>query len=99
MSSFKNLEFRVHTPNLLKLVLELRDGFVLRIPIATFGDLLASVAERASQLNDPILNGLMCKLALYDISDPTSESFDVLMTKELIAECDKLLLLDKAYKI
>jgi hypothetical protein len=38
--------------------------------------LLAEVATRASQLNDDKLNSLMCRLTLYEISDPYSKEYD-----------------------
>jgi len=37
---------------------------------------LGEVAERASQINDPQLNALMCRLALYEVADPFSKSYD-----------------------
>lgn len=40
---------------------------VLKIPLNIFKGILAEVAQRATQLNDPKLNVLMLKLNLYEI--------------------------------
>ena len=40
---------------------------VLKIPLNIFKNILGEVAERAIQLNDPQLNILMLKLALYEV--------------------------------
>jgi len=63
----QELEFNVDLPALLYEVLEGHpSGGVLRIPFVVLSDLLAKVAKRASELNDPDLNILMLKLKLYE---------------------------------
>ena len=37
---------------------------------------LDSVATRASELNDPILNKLMCDMALYEVANPSSKEYN-----------------------
>ena len=62
--------FRVDTMGLLTEIadsgLDRRMG-VLKIPLNVFKNILGEVAERAIQLNDPQLNILMLKLALYEV--------------------------------
>ena len=78
--------FRVHTINLLK---EIVDGAmprtmgVLFVPINTFKALLGKVAERAIELNDPIMNMLMYDLTLYSIADPESPDYDEKAMQEI----------------
>ncbi|WNV09997.1 hypothetical protein [Tardiphaga sp. 709] len=67
---FESPAWKVHTPNLLKEVLSNPSAAVLRQPMAILGRLLAAVAERASEINDPALNMLMLRLTLYDAADP-----------------------------
>ena len=63
------VSFRVDT---LALLVEITDNAlapkmgVLQKPINIFKNLLAEVAERAIQINDPELNILMLRLALYN---------------------------------
>lgn len=69
--------FTCHTANLLKEIVNANDGMaILSKPIQIFANLLYDVAERASQINDPILNDLMCALTLYSISDRELPEYD-----------------------
>lgn len=82
-----SLEWRVNTPGFLKEVFDNYpgNGGIFIVPANVFRLLLLEVAERASQLNDPIMNALMCRLALYGCADPyDTENYDHdLMTKTL----------------
>lgn len=71
-----DLEWRVHTPNLLKEVMNNPTCGILKTPIQIFGLLLHEVADRSSELNDPKLNKLMIQLALYSQADPESPDYD-----------------------
>ena len=73
-------KWSVHTPQLLREILNNNGTAILSVPINMFGKLLAQVADRAIQLNDPELNALMCRLTLYEEADPHSEKYD----KELV---------------
>lgn len=64
------VEWRVHTSNLLQEILTNHGTGVLTTPLQIFGSLLAEVAKRASELDDPALNILMLRLTLYDQGDP-----------------------------
>lgn len=63
-------EWRIHTSSLLTQVLDNPGTAVLAQPLRIFGQLLAEVAERAIELDDPKLNLLMLRLTLYDQADP-----------------------------
>lgn len=65
-----DIGFRVDTLGLLTEIvdagLDRRMG-ILKLPINIFKNILAEVAQRATELNDPKLNILMLKLALYEV--------------------------------
>jgi len=69
------LGWKVNTPGLLQEVLRNPGTSILAQPMLIFADLLAQVADRAIELDDPQLNILMMRLALYDQADPTKRSF------------------------
>ncbi len=54
------------------------------MPLHIFRHILSMVAVRASQLNDPEMNKLMCRLALYAISDPYSGEYDAEALKQVM---------------
>jgi hypothetical protein len=83
------LLWRVNTAQLLKEVMGNNETAMLSKPLTIFGRILAEVGERAAELNDPKLNALMCRLAIYDVADPYSEHYDEKITNETI---------NKAYK-
>jgi hypothetical protein len=78
--------WRLHTPAFLKEITEMKvDGIgVMSKPIQIFADILGQVAQRALELNDPQLNALMCRLTLYEESDPYSKDFDKAGTEAAI---------------
>lgn len=69
-------EFKVNTPGLLREIVLGSGQDIYRIPILILKGLLADVATRASEINDPEMDALMCKLALYEISNPESPEYD-----------------------
>lgn len=71
------LTFKIHTPAFLEEIMGNPGAGALKIPMSVFRRLLCHVAHRSSQLNDPILNRLMCDLTLYDIADPYSEDYNL----------------------
>jgi hypothetical protein len=78
----KNLEWRVHTANLLNEIL-VNDGMaILEKPINIFGKLLAAVGDRATEIDDPKLNKLMIQLTIYSMADPSSPDYN----QELVHE-------------
>jgi hypothetical protein len=70
------LHWRVNTPGLLEEILSNDSAAILKIPLQIFGRLLSDVAERAAAINDPELNKLMMRLALYEVADPNSDKYD-----------------------
>lgn len=78
MKNKTGLNFRVHTPNLLKEIINCAipiSSGVLKVPLNEFQKCLARVADRAIELNDPILNKLMFDLALYDDCEPNGKNY------------------------
>ena len=49
---------------------------VLKVPLITMQQNLIKIAERASQLNDPVLNKIMADMTMYEIVDPSSDIYD-----------------------
>lgn len=79
--------WRCNTPQLLKEIqlLSFNGGGIMRIPLQGFAFILSEVADRAVQLNDPILNGLMCRLALYESADQNQrDKYDKKLTEQTI---------------
>lgn len=81
-----NLEFKINTPQFLKEVFDENPklGGIFFVPANILRNYLIQIAERASELNDPKLNAIMCQMALYSIADPYSNEFDGLKTEEII---------------
>ena len=77
-------QWRVNTPNFLKEIMSNPHLSVMQTPMQIFAGLLGEVATRASELGDPQMNALMCRLALYEISDPYSKEYDAELTKSII---------------
>jgi len=79
----ETMYFRVHTLNLLNEIADHaipRKTGVLKVPLNQFKNLLALVAQRATQLNDPELNILMLRLTLYEVD--TYEIVDAIKQQE-----------------
>lgn len=76
--------WRVHTPNLLNEVLINPGTGILSIPFNIFGKLLAAVGTRAAELNDPELNALMIRLAIYSVADPNSPDYDEAVVRKYL---------------
>ena len=76
-------KWKCHTPNLLAEILKNQQAAILYRPIQVFGGLLDQVATRCAQLNDPVLNDLMCKLTLYVIADPEERGYDQARVSEI----------------
>lgn len=71
-----SVEWKVHTASLLREILKNPGCSVLAIPLSILGRMLAEVAERAAELNDPQLNILMLRLTLYEQGDPEKFSHE-----------------------
>lgn len=77
--------WKVHTPNILKEVMNCGGSSALRIPLTIFSHLLAEVGQRAAQLNDPKLNELMVRLTIYSVADPEDPNYDQSIVERTIA--------------
>jgi hypothetical protein len=54
-------------------------------PIQIFSSILYEVGARAAELNDPKLNKLMARLAIYSQTDPYSDDYSEEITRKLLA--------------
>ena len=78
------MEWKVHTPNLLKEILSNSQTEILKIPINIFGRLLFQVGERAKEINDLKLNRLMIRLTIYAQADPESKDYDPELCEKIL---------------
>lgn len=76
--------WRCNTPYLLHEIMVNPGTGILKMPLTIFAHLLAEVGERATELNDPKLNALMCRLSIYEIADPYSVAYDEKLCKATI---------------
>jgi hypothetical protein len=53
-----------------------KDSAAIEIPLKVTYKLLQEVAQRSAELNDPILNELMMRLAMFTVTDPCSDDYD-----------------------
>ena len=76
------LGFDVNTPQFIKEACENTKGGMYGVCWNIFQILLMQVAERATELNDPVINTLMIRLNLYEI--PNKERYKMIeQMKEL----------------
>lgn len=76
-------QFDVNTPQFIKEACECSTNGMYAICWNVFRNLLAMVAERSTELNDPIMNVLMLRLGLYDVSPEDRIKFINLIEKEV----------------
>lgn len=62
-----SMRFDVNTPGFIKEASENSRNGMYRACWVAFRDLMAMVAIRATELNDPILNVLMIRMNLYEL--------------------------------
>lgn len=82
MSNDKKMHFRVDTPQLLKEIADaglVQNAGVLFIPLNVLKSFLSQVADRCSEINDPILNRLMFDMNLYELPSPTTKEYNDIM--------------------
>jgi len=93
MGKNQSLYWKCHTPLLLKEIVENNPTIAQSAarPLDIMAKILYAVADRARELNDEELNSLMCRLALFSQSDPTSKDYDK-RTSKLIHKFDKKLI-------
>lgn len=79
-------QFNVMTPQFLKEAAENCNGGMYAICWNIFRNLLAMVAQRATEINDPIMNVLMLRLGLYDVKPQEIAGYIEKIKKELEQE-------------
>ena len=80
----KKFRWKVNTPQLLREIMGNPGMGILHVPLNIYQSLLFELAERSSELNDPKLNAIMCRMALYEVSDPYSKEYDAELTNMAI---------------
>jgi len=82
-----DLEWKMHFPTFIAEVANNNSEMAgLKIGFQLMQNLLGQVAQRASELNDPQLNAMMCKMALYEIADPYSKEYDPERVKKILKQ-------------
>lgn len=90
MEPKRKLQWKVNTPQLLKEIGENNPTLsMMGAPLQIFANILTEVAQRAIELNDDQLNALMCRLALYEESDPYSKDFNQKLVDKVIEKGSK----------
>jgi len=87
MAEEKPLQWRSHVPNLFIEIIENmeKNGRAVAEPLRITYSIMQEVAMRCSEVNDPELNALMCRLTMYAIADPTNkEHFDQKKSEKLM---------------
>ena len=62
-----DFSWKVDVPSLIKEISECSNQGIYKPVLAIFARVLACLAQRASELDDPILNICMLKMKLYDV--------------------------------
>ncbi len=80
--------FKIETLSLLNEVVDCampKTMGVLKVPLNIFKNYLAYIAQRCSEINDPVLNKIMCDMALYEQASRYSKSYN----PEMLEQVDK----------
>ena len=80
------MQWKVNSGSLIKQILDNPGTSVMVTPLNIFKNLLGQVGKEAARINDPKLNALMCRLAIYSISDPYDADFDADLTRSIIEQ-------------
>lgn len=94
--------FSIHVPNLLKEIADCaidKKAGVLKIPLNIFQQYLASIAKRASELNDPVLNKIMVDMTMYKEADLSSPDYDKNMVDQAYDEYDIYMKYKNCFKV
>jgi hypothetical protein len=83
-TSKQQMEFTLHTADILNEVLENTTTAPLYRPLQLLANLLGQVAQRASELHDEKLDKLMIQLTLYAVADPKSKEYDPEVVRKYI---------------
>lgn len=95
MKEDRYVSFKINTPAFLTEIVDNALGAnkngVLKIPLNVFRINLGLITQRCAQINDPILNKILCDMALYEQADPYSKEYDKKMIKQVESEYKKYL--------
>lgn len=69
-------EFKVHLPNLFKEVLNNAGTSILNVPLKLTLGIMEELAELAVRLDNPELNVICLRLALFEQGNPESKDYD-----------------------
>lgn len=94
-SEDKKLGFDVNTPQFLKEACEGANGGMYAVCYNIFKGLLAQVAERATELHDPVLDALMIRLNLYEVA--SEKRYEIL--RKLAANYDAAMMAQKHQRL
>lgn len=83
------VRWKIHTGKLLGEILNNPGTGILTRPLQLLARTLTEIGERASQLNDPILNDLMCRLTIYEIADPDSPDYDPKRVEQIAEQAEQ----------
>ena len=61
-----------------------KDMAALQIPFDYFRALLHEVAQRCTEINDPVLDILMIKMTMYSVANPDMPDFDQEVVKRFL---------------
>lgn len=84
MANKSRLTWKVNTGSLLKEIGKNPNISPVSRTLSVLASILGEVAERASEINDPKLNALMCRLSLYAIADQYDPQYDKEKVKEIM---------------
>jgi len=80
----KKVVWRIHLSRMLDQLFDTNEMGVWVRPIQQLAKIMDEIATRASELNDPKMNALMCRLGLYAISNPDDPEYDPEATRTII---------------
>ena len=80
----------IHTPRLFREIVRGSGMDIYRIPLQILAVIWPAL-ESASELNDPQLNALMCRLTVYEIADPECSGYDQKRCDEVYSKAENAL--------
>jgi len=83
------MKWRVNVPGMLHEIVENNPTtWIFRSPFNILMEILTELATRCSQLDDPKLNELMVRMALYEVANPGSKEFNLKEMERIISMGD-----------
>ena len=77
--------YKVHVHDIFEEIVSNNDTmWPMRQPLNILLKILAAVAKRCTEVNDPKLNAYMMRLALYAVADPNDPNYDADFVNEYI---------------